>query len=93
MSESLQDWLDDFSPKLKTDAELRDWADSLSGPENAELRQLIQEAQCMRWTARVLADQLRDAGLWPDVQEPRKNALDMAAFFVEARDVCKDPSS
>jgi len=93
MSDSFDDWAADFASSPKTDEELQRWHSSLPGDANTELRQLVSEAQCMRWTARLLLDRLRSLGAWPlrdgQVDEP----LRIAAWFLEVREPGWSPPS
>jgi hypothetical protein len=84
--DSYTDWLADFAASPKSDAELRTWRESLVGNEQAELRQLIAEAQCMRWTARLLLQRLRDIGDWPLREGQTDEPVRLAAWLLEVRE-------
>jgi hypothetical protein len=83
-SQSGEDWLEDFSGNRKSDTELEQWAARLSGIENKELRQLIQEVQCMRWSARILLERVRTEGCVPS-EGSEDSAFRLAAWLVDAR--------
>jgi hypothetical protein len=84
--DSFRDWATDFSSSPKTDDELARWHAALSGDANQELRQLVGEAQCMRATARILLQRLRDCGAWPLREGQIDEPLRLAAWFLEVRD-------
>lgn len=83
---------DDFAAPVKTDAELQAWHDSLPGGENSELRQLVAEAQCMRWVARQLLFRLREAGGYPRGSEA-DDPLKTAVWLVEIREPKRTPAA
>ena len=85
MNDSEHDWATDFGAAPKTDGELERWHESLQGDGNAELRLLVAEAMCMRWSARILLERLRAAGRWPLRDGQDDGALKFAGWLVEQR--------
>ncbi len=83
---SFRDWTADFAGSPKTDDELAAWHAKLAGEANDEIRQLVAEAQCMRWAARVLLQRARDGGALPlrdgQIDEP----LRIAEWLLDVRD-------
>lgn len=84
-------WADDFATRVKSDAELTAWHESLPGPQNAELRQLVAEAQCMRWAARQLLRTMREMGAYPNRGDDRDHPLRTVAWLVDIREAALHP--
>ena len=85
-SMQMDDWVDDFAAGVKSDEELGKLRESLPGQENAELRQAVSDALCMRWTARRLFERLQSTGGWPLPEGEENPALQLAVWFLERRE-------
>lgn len=84
-SEQYEDWLTDFASSALTDEELQTWLDASSGLEKDRTRQLIAEAQCMRWAARILLDRLEALPTGHSIGQMQDSVLDAAILLVHAR--------